>query len=639
MFRVIKNVNLPLSPDNISTVETQIDLWNPLKNPWTHPENGYLTENMYWRVIRSLWTRENILENFRAYFFNSGLRSLEDPEAIFQHIPDHLIYCFSFLQLQFTPNIRNNLKFTWSKPVRMWVRGRYTEHEYTYEAQRTSAFSYRSENWATEILPEFETIHTRIEQFLANHGHLQFGFYTRPHVQNNSWVWQYAQYVSNGIGVSDASGTMLDNSRLLTALNADPDAILRNISANPANECYPQLMQVISKRNKAALYTVFNYSTSPLNMLQWPLVAKGEHKPPLYGIELEMSTDYSVQDLVDASDEPFFIIKNDSSVSGNKRYAYEMVTVPMSYKAHKKQWAWWFSNLDYNKFDCTKDTTNGMHVHVGLDTFVSEKHKTDFAWFFTQPSHQDFMTAFSERTPSSMNAYAPMPNYRAQTPVGAYKETVRRCQDKRGTISWSNKSTIEVRLFRGIVSLADVLKNLEFVDSIFYFTMDEKNVSQLNLKNYFKWLRTTPKNKYSILKKYFDTNTKLNPLIEQSTLLEAIFNEKNPDKIMQIVEKKKLNITMDSVTLLNKRFKKRVFVLDKVTGKLALNMTNRSPIAFLDRMVQARILGLRKVAPVVPPPTPQESLEETISTVFDEVHIDDPYPTLDHLRTENEDFF
>lgn len=624
MWQIIADSNLPPSPENTRTLENFLDLYDTNKNPFPTLPGHRLSVKQYWKILRSLYTRDNIYQNRQYFFQDHHLTSLEDFETIFTNIPDHLLYIFSMMHLSNPRNVRNNLRYIYSRPQNARRDGRWGLWDYSYENLISSNYSYRSENFTEELLVEFRRIHTQVENIINDMGDQAVHGWLIPVNTSNGWVKMFMNYLSGQVtGVHNHDGSHpIAHSEVARILRDNPEAVLIN-DRQPGDEPFIRLSCPITKRNKHGLYNVFNYSTSPMRMLAWPLVAKGEVKPLLYGIELEMSSDYTAQQLVDASDEPFFILKQDSSVSGSKRHVYELVTVPMSYKAHKKQWAHWFSNLDYDKFDCTKDTSNGMHIHIGQESFVCEKHKKDFAWFFTQPAHQDFMIAFSERTMQSLNSYAPMPNYRGTTITKAYKETTRVCKDKRGTINYSNKETIEVRLFRGIVSLADVLKNLEFVDSVFYFTLDSKNVTQLTIENYFKWLNTQPRNKYHVLRKYFDANDRLKPHIASAALFAAIFTEKRPDRILEIIAKKNFPITNDHVSLLNKRFKKRVFILNKTTGKMEMNVSNRSPVSFLDRLVEARILGVRQLPKKFTPPEPTPEPED--DDIFEEL-LNEPTP-------------
>lgn len=357
-----------------------------------------------------------------------------------------------------------------------------------------------------------------------------------------------------------------------------------------------------SKNNKSPLYNVRSYSFDVLNILPYPLKEQKENKPLLVGVELEVSTDYSMKELVDAADDPFFCGKQDSSINGNKSNAIELVTAPASIKYLKRQYALWFNNLDYTKFDTSTKTNNGMHVHVGREHFRNEvgeedkNHIRNFCWFINHPANIDFFVYLSERgSLAGMSPYSPFYSFsRGSSKVRALKSVdstigsgrFRGATNFKG--GWENAKTIEVRIFKGIVSYACIVKNLEVVDSVFHFTKSLTGYRNLNLKGYLAWLKQTPSNKYSVLKKFID-QVDLQKMLIASEVKDVLFNEDDPEKILTLLKKAPFKITNEHVTFLNKG-RKRTFTLDKETGELQLTSINRSKISFLDKEIAARYL-------------------------------------------------
>lgn len=346
-------------------------------------------------------------------------------------------------------------------------------------------------------------------------------------------------------------------------------------------------------RTKAQLATVFSYNTSPTNMLKWPLQLKNEHKPVLYGVELEVSTDHSMKQIVDAMNELFLIGKQDSSISGVKSNRIELVTVPCSLRVHKREWAHLFSKLDYEKFDTSKDTNNGMHVHIDRTAFADKAHIRNLAWLVNNPGNVPFWIAISERTESSWHNYSPNCSFGTRSKVSAFKVATDAARTVRGAVNvGTNKPTVEVRLFRGIVSYAGVLKNLECVDAMFHYTMS-RNIKELTARGFVSWVRSTPVNKYPVFKKFLDgMGNTLTKLLATSDIKEITFNTKDPTKIVEIIDKTKFKLTNDHVTALNKGMRKRTFVLNKKTGKLEVVFTNRSPLAHMDRELEKRFASM-----------------------------------------------
>jgi hypothetical protein len=216
----------------------------------------------------------------------------------------------------------------------------------------------------------------------------------------------------------------------------------------------------------------------------------------LYGVELEVSTDYKVQDIVDAFPEIFCIGKKDSSVSGMKRHAIEIVTIPATLRKHKDMWQYFFEKLDEDNFDTLDKHTNGMHVHIDRKVFQKDNlHLKKFCHFFTNPANADFLKEISERDLNSFNTYA-----RPQTATHAMRaERALLSGDKHCIVNLVHAATVEVRLFKGIVAQASIIKNLEFCDSIVEYAV-KASMLRMDVSSYLTWLKGLPRNRYVTLR-------------------------------------------------------------------------------------------------------------------------------------------
>jgi hypothetical protein len=349
------------------------------------------------------------------------------------------------------------------------------------------------------------------------------------------------------------------------------------------------LRQKITKTFRDPLYRVLSYSTQATNLIDWPILDKNEKNPVLYGVELECVSDYNVRQIIDAQAIPFFIAKSDGSISGSKRNATELVTVPMSLKAHKKHWAHWFRNIDYKQFDCTKDTTNGLHVHIDRKAFMNEQHLRNMVWFYTNPANTDFLLYISERgSLERMAQYSPIYQYPSSlSKVRAFKDCTRLVAGTRGIVNLSKTATVEVRMFRGIVSFGELVKDLEFVDAVFHFCEGEHSLNKLTFPDFLVWLSREPINKYTILRKFIDQCKNLPDMIIHSEVKSIVFNLSDPDTIVERLNKSKIKITNAHVTILNKG-NKRKYILNKETGLIDVLQTNLSKFAKLDRVIESR---------------------------------------------------
>lgn len=204
---------------------------------------------------------------------------------------------------------------------------------------------------------------------------------------------------------------------------------------------------------------------------------------PMFGFELEISSKISEKEInyivqhVEPKQEPFFIFKQDSSISGQYSYMLELVTVPCSYRYLKKAWKIFFTKLErlcQNKglslsdvVDCSAGLSNGIHIHVAKDSFYSDLHQRKFLTIFNQWDSRavSFLTKISGRpTKYTENRFCPV-----DSAYNGY--TLARRLRNRGTSSRSvchsgNTATVEVRLFQGIFNLDHITRCLEFTEAM-----------------------------------------------------------------------------------------------------------------------------------------------------------------------------
>jgi hypothetical protein len=337
--------------------------------------------------------------------------------------------------------------------------------------------------------------------------------------------------------------------------------------------------------NRTSLSRVLSYSTNVLDHLPYTITGPKEPKAPLYGVELEACGDYSAGDLIAAQKDLFFIMKQDGSIHGSKPNCYEMVTVPATMKAHKRLWAEFFEKIDYTKFDTSKDTGNGMHVHIDRKSFT-KNHLNRFTWFITNPGNDDFMLAISERpTKANYQEWARTPNHFGHTTkITASRYASSTNGSLRGAVHCKGTKTVEVRIFKGIVSYATIVKNLEFVDSVFDYTSTTM-LCQLSLANYLSWLKKTPKNKYQMLKTFIG-EIKLDEMLAAADIVEYLWNTSVTYDVVDKINRAPFAITKAHVTILNRKARKRTYLYK--AGKLVCIVPNGGLLAKLDKSVQQK---------------------------------------------------
>jgi hypothetical protein len=235
-----------------------------------------------------------------------------------------------------------------------------------------------------------------------------------------------------------------------------------------------------------------------------------------------------------------------------------------------------------------------MHVHIDLKAFngkygrLDTNHQKQFIWFFTNPVHRDFQVAVSERDPKSADTWMYSPKFPKDWPLPQlyrnlmsyvfppYRGIINFKQDRNGQYI-----TLEVRAFKGLVSLATISKNLDFVDSVFHFT--SKAFYQSNtIDRYLQYINSLPVNKYSILREFL-SRIDTSDFVTRSQLHQLLWGVNNPEKIKYLVEKHHpLPLNPAHLDVLNSLIPNVKFGFSR-KNELTVIETNRAALSDLDR--------------------------------------------------------
>jgi len=580
-----------LSPNNFAeakTFDSIAQVFNPKLNTlWSTNE---VTKTKNWlTLLKSIFSRENIKNNPEFFIIttikNEYWKTLV--ERVLATVPDDQLWALYFLNLSCDTSYRVNYTV-------------YSGRSEDTHFDRASVFRYNDDYGTMRSLVTSDTFSANLMEKINKITTTWLPLFSKEELQDRPYGIDYN--VQSSSAFVNTLVNMCFNKKYIRDITSNstyrpidvielfedgvPDEFL-TIKKNEEAFHWVGFKQVVTDKFRKPIYKLLNYSANIFEVLGGPLLDKGEteENTPLYGVELELSTDYSVRELIDAGKNAFMACKSDGSVNGNKRYFYECVTRPMSLKMQKRQWAYFFSKLEYEKFDCTKNTNNGMHVHISRKAFLDKIHLHKFTWFFSTPAHRAFMLAMSERNENSFDQYSPVPNF-SGTKGKSFANVLNDVARLRGAVNLKKQATVEVRLFRGIVSFASVLKNLEFVDAVLKFT-EERSMAELSLRDFNSWLYSTPKNRYIVLKKWFEEMNIAQYFI-YSDVKNVVFTEKNAQKVLDMVRKSNIKITEDHVKVLNED-NPGTFVLNK-QGQLDLDPKFRNSIANLDRVLEFNLL-------------------------------------------------
>ena len=183
----------------------------------------------------------------------------------------------------------------------------------------------------------------------------------------------------------------------------------------------------------------------------------------------------------------YMLAKEDGSVMGD--HPVELVTVPCTVPEHHKVLSAAFptGRLGSGGFRAWSNGSCGMHVHVGrrsLTPLQIGKGKV----FFNHPANIAFVIDVAGRRP---NGYCEAVFDSAVRQASCDPEAF----DRYELYNMANPKTIELRIFRPSPRISSILKNLEFVESVFEFVKQAPicsstllNVGALSYLHYMKWL-------------------------------------------------------------------------------------------------------------------------------------------------------
>lgn len=583
---------------------TTINSLKDLFDPRTHSlwKDSRLTGNEFITLSKILFTRDNVSnwDDFINPLFSitSSVRNSSNTKTFYQEflhaIPDDLLWTLPFQTLSsYRPTQNQYMLFTC----------RYDD----YSNISHWSFGYRSKETIvsspTEAASVFIDFATNFSEYAHRNSHKICQDIWAGYHQTFKYLFNFCNNIRlfTSTPPHDSTreysrNTHFTATQLFNYLSLNPNAILQ---INPVFDSF-HIEIPFNENDRTQFYDLFSYSTDVTRLLPGKKKLDHEGTPVYIGVELELATDYEISDLINASKEVFFIAKSDGSVNGRKANKLELVTRPASFKYLKKQYAMWFNNLDYTKFDCTNETNNGMHVHIDRKSFDDNFHIRNFCWFINNPANTPFIVAMSDRgSIEAMRNYTPfLPFSSNLSRTAAFKSSHKLIEGHRGATNlkggWANGKTLEVRIFRGIVSYAAIIKNLEFVESLFYFTRSLTSYRELTLAAYIKWLYATPINQYTILKKFIEAND-IDKFLLAADVKDIIFNETDPNKIVSLLTKSGLAINNDHISYLNKG-RKRTFTLDKDTGKITVIRHDLFKLADLDISLAKRIAGANQAA-------------------------------------------
>ncbi len=325
---------------------------------------------------------------------------------------------------------------------------------------------------------------------------LNYNAYQRIHNSNDPLLPPIVQFYYP----EDSSDTRCDfcvsSCSNCGTIYADPDN---------ADDCCESAYNSGSIRNYTYRPTYYFYKTRE----DGSVVARiGADAGVLYmGIELEvakmgvLADDFSERMTKEESE--FLYMKEDASIGSN---GVELVTMPATLDAFTASFP--FANLDWARSMGARSfayESCGFHIHVSRSAFTAT-HMWKFIKF--QLNNPTLCQRVAQRQESSYASWYYDDNERRSLPdyVKGKKSNGRRYL----AINFQNYNTVELRYFKGNILRAAILKNLEFVQSIYDYTkmllVRDVMLGALSEESYFDWLYECSGGKYPNLMYFFDNN-------------------------------------------------------------------------------------------------------------------------------------
>lgn len=234
---------------------------------------------------------------------------------------------------------------------------------------------------------------------------------------------------------------------------------------------------------------IFSWNYTPSNLNFFKINNENENNVLTLGIEIEVNNNEGKISngafAKEVSQNPLFYCKHDGSIS----YGVEVVSNPFTERYYKKNKKTMFDTLTtYRKkgFSSYHESC-GIHIHLSKNSFT-KVHLYKFLKFFYDKSNFDFILAISQRTLNKIKHWSKFEDDVSIVNKAKHKQSAEKYQ----AVNLRHKDTVEIRIFRGNLRKERILKNIEFVLSVFYFTKNN-GMNDINLRNYMVFLQKNKK--------------------------------------------------------------------------------------------------------------------------------------------------
>lgn len=247
------------------------------------------------------------------------------------------------------------------------------------------------------------------------------------------------------------------------------------------------------------------YSTNILDVFDGFKTLPNENDSLFLGIELEVNTRSkwerceAVESFTQCLDR-YAICKEDGSLDDSE--GFEIVTIPATLAYHKKALESFFRKNDKHEYVSSWNRKEcGMHVHIGLET-ISPLVLGRMLVFVNDEKNEEFLSLVAGRPVNRNAPWAATKHKTLRSGVNPEKEHYEALSVSRST----SGKTCELRIFKGNVAKAGVLKNIEFAHALVMFAKQSGN-RKISISDFVSFVKE-PRNRkeYANLYSFFLRN-------------------------------------------------------------------------------------------------------------------------------------
>lgn len=181
---------------------------------------------------------------------------------------------------------------------------------------------------------------------------------------------------------------------------------------------------------------------------------------------------------------PIVYCKTDGSLDTG----FEIISEPMTYDfivKNKENFREAFKRIIRLGAYSYEASSTGFHVHLSKSAFIGKEHMKNFAYLIHKD--KDLSEAIAKR---SNNSYGYINTYDTDKEL---REYIDRCvenpEDRYKAVNFCNKNTVEIRIYKGNLSIDSIIIYLQHVVSVFNYTaFVTKKHTDVSIDEYIKYV-------------------------------------------------------------------------------------------------------------------------------------------------------